>query len=104
MKPAMKAAMKPAMKAAMKTSKVASGKLAKAMVLKGSKEKTVGGLTKSSIIKNKAGKAVSKKMSTRAKTAFKGSALEKWIKACQAARKAMNITGFAVVGGSTPQG
>merc|ERR1719162_1867088 len=84
--------------------KVAAGKMAKSLVLKGSRERTSGGLKKANIIKNKDGKAVSKAMSTRSKASFKGSALEGWMKACQAAKKAMGITGFAVVGGSTAQG
>merc|ERR1719491_39879 len=78
--------------------KVAAGKLAKSLVLKGSRERTSGGLKKANIIKNKNGKAVSKAKSTRAKANFKGSALDRWMKACQAAKKAMGITGFAVVG------
>merc|ERR1719437_238256 len=55
MKKAMKAkVMKKAMKA-MKKSMVAKGKLAKAMVLRGSKTRTSGGLKKENLKKNKAG-------------------------------------------------
>merc|ERR1711985_11919 len=59
-----KAAMK-AMKAMKKksVSKVAKGVMAKAMVLRGSKAKTVGGLTAKDLTKNKFGKTVSKKKS-----------------------------------------
>merc|ERR1719399_1526233 len=59
-----KAAMK-AMKVMKKksVSKVAHGQMAKAMVLRGSKEKTVGGLTAKDLTKNKFGKIVSKKRS-----------------------------------------
>merc|ERR1719235_1394230 len=59
-----KAAMK-AMKAMKKksVSKVAKGVMAKAMVLRGSKAKTVGGLTAKDLTKNKFGKIVSKKKS-----------------------------------------
>merc|ERR1719491_1327762 len=104
MKAAKKAiAMKPkAMKP--KAMKVAVGKLAKALVLRGSRERTSGGLKKANIIKNKNGKAVSKAQSARGKANFKGSALEKWIKACQGARKAMATKGFTVIGGNTAQG
>merc|ERR1719148_499898 len=111
MKPAMKSV---AMKAKVMKAKVMkpkamktvakAGKMAKAHVLMGFREKTSGGLKKANIIKNKSGKAVSKAKSATAKANFKGSALESWIKACQAARKAMGIKGFAVVGGSTAQG
>merc|ERR1712176_352411 len=77
MKPAMKAAMKamkPAMKAmkakkAMKVSKIAKGKLARAVVFRGGKEKTSGGMTKDQLVKSKTGKIVSKKASARAKRA-----------------------------------
>merc|ERR1719401_1053544 len=87
-----------------KVSKIAKGKLAKASVFRGSKEKTVGGLTKDKLVKSKSGKIVSKTASARMKKAFKGSKAEAWIKATAAARKAMGITGFAVVGGKTAQG
>merc|ERR1719191_1784550 len=77
-----KAAMK-AMKAMKKksVSKVAHGQMAKAMVLRGSKEKTVGGLT---------AKDLSKNSSARAKKS-------PWIQAVAKARKALKITGFAAV-------
>merc|ERR1712188_301547 len=58
------AAMK-AMKA-MKKSKIAMGKRAKSSVFRGTKVKTVGGLTKSDLMKNKSGKVVSKKASADA--------------------------------------
>merc|ERR1712194_889937 len=94
----------PAMKS-MKVMKVAKAMKAmkakvrgkKWQVLKGTRVKTVGGLDKSDLIKNKRGKVVSKKASQRSK----GSP---WMKACAAARKALGITGFAVIGGSSPQG
>merc|ERR1712151_276256 len=106
MKKAMKkAAMKKAMKKkAMKKSVIAKGKLAKAMVLRGSKVKTSGGLKKDNLKKNKAGKVVSKKASDRSKKAYVGSALRKWGKAVQAAKKELNLKGFIIVGGKTAQG
>merc|ERR1712023_343668 len=63
-----KAAMK-AMKAMKKksVSKIAKGRCAKAMVLRGSKAKTVGGLTAKDLYKNKRGKIVSKKQSAQGK-------------------------------------
>merc|ERR1712085_215930 len=84
-------------KKAMKKSVIAKGKMAKAMVMRGSKEKTSGGLKKDSPRKNKGGKIVSKKKSA-------GSAFQKWIKACQAARKELGLKGFQPVGGKTAQG
>merc|ERR1711920_1010408 len=107
---AMKAAMKPAMKAAMKAkkamkvSKIAKGKRARAAVLRGSKEKTVGGLTKDQLTKNKGGKIVSKARAARGKKNYATSALKKWIDAVMKARKELKITGFCAVNGKTAQG
>merc|ERR1712025_405093 len=90
------AAMK-AMKAMKKksVSKIATGRLAKVLVLRGSKEKTVGGLTAAALTKNKHGKVVSKKLSARGKKS-------PWIAACQKARKALKITGFVVIKKGSP--
>merc|ERR1719375_1442646 len=106
---AMKAAPMKAMKkkAAMKTMKpmkrkamksiIARGKMAKVLVLKGAREHTVGGLKKGDIIKNKQGRAVSKKAHARG-------VKNKWMLAVKAARKALGITGFCACGGKTPEG
>merc|ERR1712224_31690 len=85
------AAMK-AMKAMKKksVSKIAKGSHAKSVVFRGTKEKTVGGLTKSDLIK-KYGKVVSKKASLRAK---KNSG---WTTAIQKARKALGLKGFVAI-------
>merc|ERR1712153_154171 len=73
MKAAKKAKVMKAMKRkAMKKSVIAKGKMAKAMVMRGSKEKTSGGLKKDSLRKNKGGKIVSKKKSERAKKKYAG--------------------------------
>merc|ERR1719263_1006692 len=68
---AMKAAK--AMKAmkAKRISKIAKGKLSKAMVFRGSKERTVSGLNKAALLKNKRGKVVSKKQNAAGKRAYK---------------------------------
>lgn len=100
--PAMAKAMK-AMKAikAMKAmkkkivSKVGKGRMAKAMVLRGSKAKTVGGLTAKDLVKNKRGKIVSKKMASRGKAS-------PWIKAVAKARAALKIKGFCAIKKGTP--
>merc|ERR1712217_605179 len=102
-KPAMKAAMK-AMKKVKKVSIIARGRGAKAAVFNGKKAKTVGGLTKETLIKSKSGKIVSKAASARAKKNWAGSALKKWCDACKQARKALGIKGFCAVGGKTAQG
>merc|ERR1739844_224929 len=110
-KPAMKgmkttAAMKAAMKAmgVKKVSAIARGKYARAAVFKGKKAKTVGGLTKDTLIKSKSGKIVSKAASARGKKRYAGSALKKWGDAVKAARKQLGISGFCAVGGKTAQG
>merc|ERR1712151_231321 len=87
-----------------KVSIIAKGKMAKSLVLRGSKTKTVGGLTASSLMKNKSGKVVSKAASARSKKAFKGSKLEAWGKACVQARKQLNLKGFVPFGGKTAAG
>merc|ERR1719296_107102 len=102
----MKAAMKPKKKAmkVMKVSIIGKGKRARALVFNGKREKTQGGLTKNTLIKNKTGKVVSKAASARARKAFATSALKTWSEAVKQARKALNITGFCPVGGKTAQG
>merc|ERR1719152_1148905 len=88
-----------AMKAmkAMKVSKIGKGKMAKAMVLRGSKVKTVGGLTAKDLKKNKYGKIVSKKSSAK-------SAKSPWMAAVKKARAALGVKGFCTVGGKTAKG
>merc|ERR1711881_403732 len=92
---AMKAAK--AMKAMKKksVSKIARGQMAKVMVLRGSKEKTVGGMTAKDLCKNKYGKVVSKKSSARAKKS-------PWTQAIAKARKALKVTGFCAIKKGTP--
>merc|ERR1719373_1378961 len=99
------AAMKSAAMKAMKAvSKVATGVRAKFSVFSGHKEKTVGGLTKDKLVKNKEGKIVSKSMSANAKKAYASSALKQWAVALKAARKALGLTGFVPMGGKTAAG
>merc|ERR1712038_1112985 len=86
-----------AMKKVKKVSVIAKGKYAKAAVFKGKKAKTVGGLTKDTLI-------VSKAASARGKKRYAGSALKKWGDAVKAARKQLGISGFCAVGGKTAQG
>merc|ERR1719469_1077764 len=97
-------AIKKAMKAkAMKKSVVARGVMAKAMVLRGSKVKTGGGLKKDNLRKNKAGKIGSKAASDRAKKAYVGSPIHKWTLAVQQAKKELKMKGMVFVGGKTAQ-
>merc|ERR1712050_675616 len=89
---------------AKKVSKIEKGRGARARVFSGKKEKTVGGLTKDTLMKNKLGKVVGKAASARAKKRFAQSALKKWNDATKQARKELGITGFCAIGGKTAQG
>ena len=73
------------------------GRLAKALVFRGARAKTVGGLTKANITRNKAGRYVSKAKSARGKR-------NAWMKAVAAARKALKVKGFCAVGGKSAAG
>merc|ERR1711904_699479 len=90
------AAMK-AMKAMKKksVSKIAKGKLAKAIVFRGTKSKTYTGLTKSDLIKNKRGKIVTKKQVANGKRAYAN--IKGWTIAVQKARKALGVKGFVAI-------
>merc|ERR1711879_410109 len=71
-------------------SKIAKGRMAKVLVFRGSKEKTVGGLAQTSLIKNKNGRVVSKKQSARGKK-------NAWMAAVKQARKALGLKGFVAI-------
>merc|ERR1740139_390153 len=103
----MKAAMKgmKAMKVAMKgmkamkakaASKIASGRRRKGAVFRGTKEKTSGGMTKESLVKNKRGKIVSKARSAGAKKRCPAG-FKRYIEATRAARTELGITGWCLV-------
>merc|ERR1712203_945835 len=79
---------------AMKKSVIASGKRAKVSVFKGSKQKTVGGLKKGDLKKNKDGKIVSAKKSALSKKLFMKSALHKWSVALKKVYKQMGFKKF----------
>merc|ERR1719378_1240862 len=103
MKKSMKKAMR-SMKKARVVSKIAKGKMAKALVFRGKKEKTSGGISANQLIKSKSGKIVAMKMSANSKKRYASSGLKKWADACKLARKQLGIKGFAPVGGKTAQG
>merc|ERR1719408_978747 len=85
-----------------RVSKIARGRFAKALVFRGSKEKTVGGLKQESLMKNKRGKVVSKRASAQGRRAYKR--IEAWVGACVAARAALRVTGFVAINSKTVQG
>merc|ERR1719343_246147 len=83
-------------------SKIAKGRLTKALVLRGSKEKTTGGLKADDLMKNKRGKVVSKRKSALGKRRFKN--IEGWVQAHMQARSALHVSGFCAINGKTVQG
>jgi len=85
-----------------RVSKIAKGRLAKALVFKGSKEKTTGGLKADALMRNKRGKIVSKRASANGKRRFKQ--IEDWVEAHVAARQALHVKGFVAMNGKTLQG
>merc|ERR1712144_89758 len=82
-------------------SKIATGRMSKVVVFRGSKAKTVGGLTATDLIKNSRGKIVSKKQSLLAKKRY-ATGLKGWIVAVQKARKALGVKGFVAIKKGTP--
>merc|ERR1719327_726801 len=83
-----------------RVSKIAKGRFAKAMVFKGTKAKTVGGLTKADLIMNKNGKIVSKKQQAAGKKAYNN--IKAWTTSVMKARKALGLKGFVPVKKGTP--
>merc|ERR1719265_1332854 len=90
---AMKAAAPKAMKAMKK--KVISARLARRHAFAGKITHTKTGLTKSDLVKNKAGRIVSKKASLRAKAS-------PWLAAVKKARAELKIKGFFAIKKGTP--
>ena len=69
-------------------------------VWNGTRQKTMGGTTKSMFTKSKSGKIVSKKRQALGRRAFKN--IRGWTAAVSKARKALGITGFCAVKKGTP--
>ena len=84
-----------------RVSKVAKGRFAKHLVFKGKKEKTVSGLTKDDIVRNKAGKLVSWKKSALGK---KLDRVKAWRESFMKARAVMGVPDFVAMNGQTAQG
>merc|ERR1719439_544307 len=87
-----------AMKAmkAKRVSKIAKSKNARAVVFRGNKEKTLTGLKKTDLMKNKRGKIVSKKAHAAALRRY-ATNVKGWITAVTQARKALGVKGFQAV-------
>merc|ERR1712137_717861 len=84
--------------------KVAKGKMQRAQVLRGSKEKTISGLTKDQLMKNKRGKIVSKKAHAVHRKLYEKSTIKVWAECANAARKALNLKGFVAINGKLAEG
>merc|ERR1719312_51073 len=95
-------AAKAGVKRKQRASKIARGRMAKVMVLRGSKEKTVGGLKADALMKNKRNKVVSKRASAHGRRQFKN--IESWVDSVVQARAALHVSGFVAVNGKTLQG
>mmetsp|Transcript_128963 Transcript_128963/g.401195 ORF Transcript_128963/g.401195 Transcript_128963/m.401195 type:complete len:142 (+) Transcript_128963:97-522(+) len=93
-----------AMKAmkAKRVSKVARGRFAKALVFRGRKEKTVGGVTKDGLMRNRRGRIVSKRASAIGKRRYAN--IEDWTEAVMEARKSLHTQGFVAINGKTLHG
>ena len=81
-------------------SKIAKGKMAKSVVFRGTKAKTLSGLTKSDLVLNKRGKIVSKKQAAAGKKRY--AQIKGWVTAVQKARKALGVKGFSPIKKGTP--
>merc|ERR1712050_50530 len=99
--PAMKGAR--SMKAK-RVTKIARGKRARSQVLRGSKEKTISGMTKDMLTRNKFGKIVSKKASAASKKRYQTSGFKIWADCIKQARKALNLKGFVAINGKQAEG
>mmetsp|Transcript_39103 Transcript_39103/g.120659 ORF Transcript_39103/g.120659 Transcript_39103/m.120659 type:complete len:131 (-) Transcript_39103:120-512(-) len=87
---------------AKRVSKVARGRFARALVLRGTKEKTVGGLKQDALMRNKRGKIVSKRASAAGKRRYRQ--IEDWTEAVMEARQALHAKGFVAINGKTLHG
>merc|ERR1712187_210487 len=103
---AMKAAVMKGTKSmkAKRVSKITRGKLARAQVMRGNREKTVAGLTKDKLMRNKFGKIVSKAVSAARKKQFQSSSIKVWAECIKAARKELNLKGFVAINGKQSEG
>merc|ERR1719247_1383928 len=97
---AMKAPAMKAMKKAMKAKKV-SKRMAKVVAFRGNSTGGATTLKKADLVKNKQGRIVSKKQSTRAKAMY-AKGIGKWTAAVTKARKALGVKGFVAVKKGTP--
>merc|ERR1719387_3162513 len=99
MKPTMKAGKRGKAMKAKRVTKTAKGRFAKALVFRGSKEKTVGGLKADDLMKNKRGKVVSKRANALGKRRYRQ--VEDWVESVMEAREALHVKGFLAINGKS---
>merc|ERR1740129_816205 len=87
---------------AKRVSKIARGRFAKALVFRGAREKTAGGVRADGLMRNKRGKIVSKRQSAAGKRRYKQ--VEEWTEAVMEARQALHSKGFVAINGKTLHG
>mmetsp|Transcript_61871 Transcript_61871/g.184294 ORF Transcript_61871/g.184294 Transcript_61871/m.184294 type:complete len:143 (+) Transcript_61871:92-520(+) len=85
-----------------RVSKVAKGRFARVLVLRGRKEKTVSGLTKDGLMRNKRGRVVSKRASAAGMRRYRR--VEGWIESLMEARQMLHTKGFVAVNGKSLHG
>merc|ERR1712050_77288 len=76
-------------------SAIAKGKLMRAVVFSGRKQKTASGHKKSDLMKSKSGKIITKAQHAAGKQAY--SRIKGWTVAVQKAKKELGVTGFVAV-------
>merc|ERR1711874_628809 len=77
---------------AKKLSVIAKGKLMRAVVFNGRKQKTASGHKKTDLMKSKTGKIITKAQHAAGKKAY--GRIKGWTAACQKAKKELGVTGF----------
>merc|ERR1719223_1389200 len=85
-----------------RSSKIAKGCMDKALVFRGSRERTVGGLKREALMKNIRGKVVSKRASANGKRRYRN--IEDWVESVLEARRALHVSGFVAINGKSLQG
>merc|ERR1719210_1396268 len=91
-----------ATKAKKRVSRIARGRMAKALVFRGSREKTVGGLKRDMLMRNKWGKIVSKRASAMGRRRYVQ--IQDWVESLMEARTALRLSGFVAVNARSIQG
>ena len=77
---------------------MAKGRRGKGSVFRGKKSKTAAGQRQSDLMRNRAGRIVSRKQSAAGKASYaKNIKLQAWLEGCVRARSALGIKGFVAL-------